>query len=101
MAAATRVTPQSIVRRGRDIPFSELDDELLAIDAQAGYCYSLNESAGRVWSLISAPIEVSEICARLRLEYVVDEATCLEEVLGLLQGLAEAGLVQVGDAQPR
>ena len=101
MTAATSVTPESIVRRGRDIPFSELDDEFLAIDAQAGYCYSLNELAGRVWTLISAPIKVSEICAQLRREYAVDEATCLKEVSGLLQGLCDACLVQVGDAQSR
>ncbi len=84
MSATTRVNSHSIVRRGRDISFSELDEELLAIDAQAGYCYSLNESAGRVWALIPAPIEVSEICARLRREYDVDEATCLNEVIRLL-----------------
>ncbi len=95
-----KIRLESIVQRGRDVPFSQLDDELLAIDAQAGYCYSLNETAGRVWALIEAPIAVSAVCARLRQEYEVDEVTCEHEVIALLQGLCGAGLVQVSDAPP-
>ena len=85
----------SIVQRGKDIPFSQLDDELLAIDAQAGYCYSLNETAGRVWDMIATPMSLGAICAQLRREYAVDEPTCRREVTALLQGLCDAGLVQV------
>jgi hypothetical protein len=92
---ATMIHLDSIVQRGKDIPFSQLDDELLAIDAQAGYCYSLNETAGRVWDLIATPMSLDAICAQLRREYTVDEATCEREVTTLLQGLCNAGLVQV------
>jgi hypothetical protein len=92
---ATKIESTTIVRRGKDIPFSQLDDELLAIDAQAGYCYSLNETAGRVWDLIATPMSLEAICAQLRKEYTVDEQTCRREVTTLLQGLCDAGLVQV------
>jgi hypothetical protein len=85
----------TLVQRGKDIPFSQLDDELLAIDAQAGYCYSLNETAGRVWDMIATPMSLGAICAQLRREYAVDEPTCRREVTALLQGLCDAGLVQV------
>jgi hypothetical protein len=95
MATKTQLTLNTILKRGKDIPFSQLDDELLAIDAQAGYCYSLNETAGRVWDLIVAPISLEAICAQLRREYAVDEATCHREVTALLQGLCDAGLVQL------
>lgn len=95
MATKIRIEPTTIVRRGKDIPFSQLDDELLAIDAQAGYCYSLNETAGRVWDLIATPLSLDAICAQLQREYTVDEATCERETITLLQGLCDAGLVQV------
>ena len=85
----------TIVQRGKDIPFSQLDDELLAIDAQAGYCYSLNETAGRVWDLIAAPMSLEAICAQLLREYAVDEPTCRRQVTALLRGLCDAGLVRV------
>ena len=83
------------VRRGKDIPFDQLDDEFLAIDAQAGYCYALNETARRVWDLLVTPQPVQSICAQLRREYAVDETTCLREVTTLLRSLGEAGLVVV------
>lgn len=95
MGTTTEIHPDSIVRRLKDVLFSQLDDEFLAIDAQAGYCYSLNETAGRVWDRIAVPISIQEICMSLREEYAVDEATCREDVVNLLKGLRDAGLVQV------
>lgn len=88
----------SIVSRTADILFTKLDDDMLALDEQREYCYALNESAGRVWELIGTPTSVSAICVRLCQEFAVDEETCVREVLQLLQGLHEAGLVQVNDA---
>lgn len=98
---AIKLTAQTVIQRGKNVPFSQLDDELLAIDAQAGYCYSLNETAGRVWDLMAVPLPIKAICAQLCQEYTVDEATCLREVIALLQGLGEAGLVKLDDAAPR
>ena len=95
METTTKIHSTTIVQRGKDIPFSQLDDEMLAIDAQAGFCYSLNESAGRVWDLIATPMSLEAICAQLQREYAVDEQTCRREVTTLLQGLCDAGLVQV------
>lgn len=88
----------SLVQRAKDIPFSKLDDELLAIDPQGGYCYSLNESAGRIWELIGTESSVQAVCTQLGREYAVDAATCLREVTSLLQDLHSAGLVKVNDA---
>jgi hypothetical protein len=93
-----RLESHTSVQRSKEIPFSQLDDELLAIDADAGYCYALNETAGRVWELIASPITIDAVCAQLGKEYTVDEATCLREVLVLLQRLCNAGLAQVQDA---
>jgi len=93
-----QIKAESIISRGADIVFSKLDDELLAIDAQAGYCYSMNETAGRIWEMISIPVSIGDICSRLVKEYSVDEALCLREVLPLLQKLHDSGLIQVKDA---
>jgi hypothetical protein len=97
-SARTQIKSDSIVQRARDIAFSQLDDELLAIDAQAEFCYSLNEPAGRVWELIAKPRSVGSICAQLCREYKVDEPTCLTEVSAVLQALLSAGLVQTANA---
>jgi hypothetical protein len=97
MGDSTKIQSTTIVQRGRDVLFRQLDDELIAIDAQAGYCYSLNESAGRVWELIATPMSLDAICAQLCKEYKVDAQTCLLEVTAALQGLCNAGLVQTSD----
>lgn len=95
------ISVSSIVRRAEAVLFSQLDDALLAIDAQQGYVYSLNESAGKVWQMIQEPTAVSEVCSRLRDEYAVDESTCQRSVLALLDDLCNAGLVLVSDAPSR
>ncbi len=86
---------QSTVNRAKDILFSQLDDEMLAIDAQSGYCYSMNESAWRVWSILAEPATVSAVCAQLRKEFAVPPDVCERDVLRLLQDLHNAGLVNI------
>ena len=85
----------SIIQRNAAILFSQLDNEYLALDAEAGFCYSLNLVSGRIWSLIEKPTTLGALCAQLRCEYTVDEATCQQEVTALLFKLASAGLVTV------
>lgn len=98
MTNTSPVQPTTVFRRKVELPFSQLDDELLAVDAQAGYCYSLSETAGRVWDLIATPMSLAAICAQLGREYAVDEQTCQRQVVALLQSLREAGLAEAGDA---
>jgi len=93
------ITVDSVVSRTSNVVFSKLDDELLAIDAQSGYCYSMNETAGRIWELINVPVSVGELCSQLRTEFSVDEDVCRKEILALLKLLLAAGLIQVKDAQ--
>jgi hypothetical protein len=95
MKSTATIHSSSIVRRAKEALFSRLDDKLLAIDAQAGFCYAMNETAGRVWDLIAMPTSIGTVCARLREEYAVDEATCLRDVTALLQDWCEAGLIKV------
>jgi hypothetical protein len=92
-----KIHPGSIVNRTADLPFSRIDEELLAIDEKAGYFYSLNESAARVWELVKNPVPVESICVRLCEEYAVDEITCREDLFQLLQSLQDAGLLEVKD----
>lgn len=93
------IQPDYVISRSSNVEFSKLDDEMLAIDEQAEYCYALNEAASRVWELTATPISVGAVCARLCEEFVVDADTCFGDVVQLLEGLREAGLVQVSYAR--
>ena len=85
---------QTIVQRKSGLEFSRLDEAYLAIDAQAGYCYGLNATAGAVWDLLHDPLSVAALCARLRQDYRTDEETCRRDVTALLSEMSAAGLVQ-------
>ena len=87
------IQPGSVVKRTKNVVFSLLGDEVLAIDAEDGYCYSMNETAYRIWELILSPMTIEDICIHLRKQYRVDKAMCEKEVTALLQTLSEAGLV--------
>jgi hypothetical protein len=90
-----QIEPNSVVQRTGDLLFSQLDDDKIAIDSQAGYYYAMNESAGRVWELIAEPISVDAVCAQLHAEYDVAPQQCRQDVLALLAALYKAGLVEV------
>ena len=92
-----KILPCSVVQRRKDILFSRIDDELLAIDAKAGYCYSLNETASRAWELISSPLRVETVCARLTEEFEIDKATCERDIIELFERLNNAGFVRISD----
>jgi hypothetical protein len=75
------------------VEFTLLDDDWLALDAEAAYCYSLNEAAMAIWRLIEQPTSVAALCTALRQQFAVDAQTCQNDVLEILNELAEAGLV--------
>ncbi len=91
-------TADTIVRRGGDIVFSRLDDEMLAIHSERGLCHSLNETAAVVWETMETPIAVRDVCVRLRRKYAVGEAECLSDVLVILAAMNANGLIEIADA---
>lgn len=95
---ATAIQINSIIHRTKEIEFTKLDDELLSIDEQAGYCYSMNGSGEKIWEMISNPISVNNICQKLSGEFNVSLEICSKDVLNFLQKLHEADLVEVKDA---
>ncbi len=99
MASARRdIGEQTVVIRDEKVAFASLGTEMLGMDERAGYCYSLNGPAARVWELIETPRSATDICRQLCEEFAVDAQTCLRDVLEILASMREAGLVQVRDA---
>ena len=89
------ISAETIVRRKDRLVFSTLDHEVLAIDAEHGFLYSLNETGRLVWDAIAEPRTVGDLCTRVRAVYDVDDATCQSAVVALLAQLGDAGLVEI------
>lgn len=87
----------ALITREQDVLFQEFDDELLAVNDRAGYAYTLNETAGRIWALLAEHRSIRAICAQLCREYAVEESVCLQEVSTVLLELSRAGLVTIDD----
>jgi hypothetical protein len=85
----------TVIGRRGTATFTRLDDELIALDPQAGVCLSLNASAARVWELIESPASIESIRRQLMTEFEVDEATCARDIGDILRRLQELDLVEV------
>jgi hypothetical protein len=55
--------------------------------------YGLDVVGARIWELIQEPKPVDEIVRSLLAEFEVEPDICRQEVLSLLNELAEAGMV--------
>ena len=99
LRSAVRRRATSIVERGAGLLFTRVDDDLVALDPQAGCCHGLNGPTARVWESIDSATPVSILCDRLIGAYEVDRATCLGDVIELIDELRAAKLVRVGQAQ--
>ena len=99
-ASGTRnINESTVVQASRDIVFSSLDEDMLAMDERAGFCYSLNSSGARIWHLMQSPTSVGAMCSVLCREFEVDQQTCFEDVSEILKSMLDAGLVRlVADA---
>lgn len=81
----------------KDQVSSDLGGEVAILHLEAGTYYGLDAVGARVWSLIQEPRTLREIHEVLVSEYEVEPARCERDLIALLHGLADEGLVEVGD----
>ena len=91
------VTVSSIVARDGRLIEAAVHSEIVLMDGETGECYSLNEVAARVWTLIAQPMSVGAICADLEIQYEVTAAQCRDEVLALLDDLHQDRLIVLSE----
>jgi len=89
------ITPRTIVQRNTQIVASEMGDEVVMVSLARDNYYALDEIGARIWARLEQPLAVDDLCAALRQEFEVDEATCLRDVTALLEKLVTEKLVLV------
>jgi hypothetical protein len=82
------------IKRAENLPSYKVDDSLIFLDRQGGYCYALNPTGARIWDLIAHPVSVADICDTLCGEFAVDRETCEREVIEILDEMRKAELLQ-------
>jgi Coenzyme PQQ synthesis protein D (PqqD) len=89
------VSERSTVVAAKDQVSSDLRGEVAILHLGTGMYYGLDEVGARIWELIQEPRTVDEVRGVLLSEYDVDSERCERDLLGLLERLKDAGLVEV------
>jgi hypothetical protein len=83
----------SMVARCEGFIDAEADSEVATIDIDKGTCYCFNRQGSRIWSTLSTPIRIGDLCAALISEYDVELSVCERQVLDLLEELRAEGMI--------
>jgi hypothetical protein len=84
---------KTVVARCNGLLEAEVDNEVVALSIDRGTCYGMNPVASRIWSLLSSPARICDVCATLLTEYDVGPQVCEQEVLALIEELYAEGLI--------
>lgn len=79
-----------------DVLVTDLENELVLLDARAGEMYALNATGRRIWFALPARTS-DELANALLAEFDVTRAQALDDAQSLIAALQGAGLVWCDD----
>lgn len=95
------ISLESVVVASKDQVSCSLDDEVAIVHVRAGIYYGLDPVGARIRELITTPRSVRAVRDALLAEYQVDAERFEGDLVTLLRSMADAGLVEVSDGEPR
>lgn len=88
-------TESSVVKAVDHQTSAEIEDENVILDLEEGMYYGLNPVGTQIWKRVQEPTPVGEVVTEVAAEYDVDYGQCFDDVVSLLQDLAENDLLVV------
>ncbi len=82
-----------------DVYFQALVDEAVILHTTSGKYFGLDEVGTRMWNLIAEHGALEPVIPILLAEYEVDEERLTQDLVELVDKLADRGLVAVGEEQ--
>lgn len=89
----TTITADTVVRRASDLSFSSADEKTILLNMAKNRFHGMNKVGSRIWELLAAPLQVSELCDRLQTEFEVAPEECLADVVSFLASMQADGLI--------
>ena len=84
--------------RSSNVAARKIGDELMIMFAQDSSLFSLNETAAILWNAADGSTPLADIVARdICPAFDIDAETALRDATELAHGLAERGILQVGN----
>jgi hypothetical protein len=84
-------------KRSTDAIFSEIGDDIVALNIERGQCYGMEEVTATVWNLLAKPLSLEQLCAQLMDIYEVEAEVCRAEVSRLLEIFKKEELIEIAD----
>lgn len=74
---------------------TSLEDETVVLHLKDGVYYGLDPVGSRIWNLLQEPQTVKDVRDILLKEYNVEPQRCEQDLLNLLEKLANKGLIEI------
>ena len=91
----TELSRSSKIVVSEDVVSCDLGGETAMLEMKEGVYYGLNEMGTIIWELIQKPVTVQEIIDHILEEYDVDEETCFQDLVELVQEMIKNNLVEI------
>jgi hypothetical protein len=92
-----KLSGSTIVTVNKDYVYCNVEDEMVLLGMEDGIYYGLNPVGAFIWEQIKEPKTIDAVKDAILAEYDVEKGECENDLMILLQELAEKGLVVVGD----
>lgn len=74
---------------------SQIQEEVVLMNLERGYYYSLDDIGSDIWHSLEQPVSVASLCQSLAAKYNAEAATVTADVLTLLNKLLEHDLIAI------
>lgn len=89
------VALNNTVQRHPELVFAHMGEEVVMMSEDQNDYLGLNGVASKIWALLETPMQVSELCDKLQLEFDVSQAQCEQDVVVFLNEMQQRNLVHV------
>lgn len=90
-----QITRESVVKASGEQLASFVGREAVLLNLSDSRYYGLDEVGARIWAIIQQPVRVADVRDAIAAEYEVDLRTCEQDVVELLEQLAEHNMIEV------
>ena len=81
-------------RRNASVLSAEVDDDVVALQADRGFAYGMEDVTAAVWRVLEQPKSLDELVELLREQFDVGEAECRADLTELLDEMSRESLIE-------
>jgi hypothetical protein len=89
------LTLKSVISAKKEIVAANMDGDTVMMSIEAGKYYNLGKMGGVIWGMITEPVAVEMVVAKLLEKYEVTRKQCETEVLSFLGEMNREGLLEI------